>query len=507
MKNLQNVSLKIMGLFLTLTTLLSVFSCRVTPMDTPQYDTDIVALTDNNMLLKLNASDPSQITKRIMIQGLATAEKILAIDFRPATGQLYGVSSASRLYVIQPDSGTARAIGTAAFTPALNGSIVSLDFNPTVDRIRLVTNMGQNLRLNPETGAVAAVDGALNPGTPSISEVAYTNNMAGATTTTLFDIDVTTDKLYIQNPPNNGTLVEVGDLGVNAEGAAGFDITDNNLAYTALRVGTRSRLYVVNLTTGRVLNVGNSDFGSDNIIGLTVPTTPVAYAVDGMSNLLIFNPFDPKPISKPITGLGSGETILGLDMRPANGQLYALGSSSRLYTLNMSSGAATAVGTAAFTPALSGTSFGFDFNPTVDRIRIVSNTGQNLRAHPETGVIAAVDGAINPSGSTITAAAYTNNFAGATSTTLYVIDAQNQRLFIQNPPNNGTLVNVGGSFDKRFAGENGFDISSKTNRAFVMLNNEGDMRLYNLNLTTGVLDNGKVFSSTAVSGFALGLGF
>ena len=506
MKNLRKASLKIFGLAVSLTAIFGIFSCRDTSTLPPQYDTDMVALTDNNMLIKLNAADPSKTNKSIAITGLASNEKVLAIDFRPATGQLYGVSNMSRIYVIHSDSGTARAIGAAAFSPALDGTIAGLDFNPTVDRIRLTTNTGQNLRLNPETGAIAATDGALNPSTPSISEVAYTNNSAGVTNTTLYDIDVTTDKLYIQNPPNNGTLIEVGDLGVNAEGAAGFDITDNNLAYSILKVGGKTRLYVVNLTTGRVLSVGNTEIGA-NIIGLAIPTTPVAYAVDGGNNLLIFNPFNPQPIVKTITGLLTDEKLLGLDMRPANGQLYALGSSSRLYTINASSGAATAVGTAAFTPALSGTSFAFDFNPTVDRIRIVSNTGQNLRAHPETGVIAAVDGAINPTGSTITAAAYTNNFAGATSTTLYVIDAQNQRLFIQNPPNNGTLVNVGSPFNTRFTSENGFDISSKGNRAFVLLDNAGDMRLYDLNLATAALNNGVAFPRANITGFTLGLGF
>jgi Domain of unknown function (DUF4394) len=506
MKNLRKAAVKTFAWAISLTAIFGIFSCRDTSTLPPQYDTDLVALTDNNMLLKINAADPSQTNKRIAITGLASNERVLAIDFRPATGQLYGVSNQSRIYVIHSDSGTARAIGAAAFTPALNGTIVGLDFNPTVDRIRLTTNIGQNLRLNPETGAAAATDAALNPSTPSVSEVAYTNNSAGVTTTTLYDIDVATDKLYIQNPPNNGTLVEVGDLGVNAEGAAGFDITDNNLAYSILKVGGRTRLYVVNLTTGRVLNVGNTEINA-NIIGLAIPTTPVAYAVDGGNNLLIFNPFNPQPIVKTMTGLLTDEKILGLDMRPANGQLYALGSSSRLYTINASSGAATAVGTAAFTPSLNGASFAFDFNPTVDRIRIVSNTGQNLRAHPETGVIAAVDGAINPSGSTITAAAYTNNFAGATSTTLYVIDAQNQRLFIQNPPNNGTLVNVGSPFNTRFSAENGFDISSKGNRAFVLLNNAGDMRLYDLNLTTAALNNGVVFPRANITGFTLGLGF
>jgi hypothetical protein len=506
MENSKKLPFQFLGFILTLMAFLSVSSCVVSPTVTPQYDTDIIVLTDNNTLLKLNASDPSQTRSRVAITGLAAAERVLAVDFRPATGQLYGVSSASRLYVIHPDSGTARAIGTTAFTPAINGTVVGLDFNPTVDRIRLVTNMGQNLRLNPETGMVAATDGTLNPSAPLVSEVAYTNNSAGVTTTTLYDIDVATDKLYLQNPPNNGTLTEVGSLGVDAEDAAGFDITNNDLAWTVLKVGGKSRLYVLNLATGRVLNYGNSSF-ADNIIGLAIPTSPIAYAVDGTNNLLIFNPFDPQPIAKTITGLQAGETILGLDMRPANGQLYALGNSSRLYTINASSGAATAVGTAAFTPTLSGTAFGFDFNPTVDRIRIVSNSGQNLRAHPETGVIAAVDGNINPSNSVVTAAAYTNNFSGATSTTLYVIDATNGRLAIQNPPNNGTLVNVGNPLSSTFMNDNGFDISSRSNRAFVMLGSDGGLRLYQLNLATAVLDKGIAFPRTSVSGFALGLGF
>ena len=100
------------------------------------------------------------------------------------------------------------------------------DFNPTVDRIRLVTNNDQNLRLNPETGMVAATDGTINPAVATITAVAYTNSFAGASTTTLYDIDVASDKLFIQNPPNNGTLTAVGSLGVQALGEAGFDIVE-----------------------------------------------------------------------------------------------------------------------------------------------------------------------------------------------------------------------------------------------------------------------------------------
>ena len=498
-------TLRIVGISLMLATFILTNACRNT-VEISNYDVNLIALTDDNNLISVNSDFPSQITKKVAITGLMANEKMLGIDFRPATGQLYGVGSSSRLYVINATTGAVRALGIAAFTPAINGSIVGFDFNPTVDRIRLVTNAGQNLRLNPETGTVAAMDGNLNPGTPSVSEVAYTNNTAGATTTTLYAIDVNTDKMFIQNPPNNGTLVEVGPLGVDAQGAAGFDITANGFGFAALRVGGKSELYVVNLTTGRVLKLGSFNFGA-NVIGLTVTTDPVAYAVDNANNLMIFNPYSPlAPISKPITGLQSGENVLGLDMRPVNGQLYALGSTSRLYTINSSSGAATVVGTAAFTPALSGTQFGFDFNPTVDRIRIVSNTGQNLRAHPETGAITAVDLNLNPGTPTVSAAAYTNNFAGTTTTTLYVMDVLKNKLYIQNPPNNGTLVEVG-NISGTFVEANGFDIGGTSGKAFALLNDEGLVKLFQVNLQNAQLNAGTRVSISGIRGFTLGLGF
>lgn len=505
MNSTFNSKLRLVGMSLMLTTFILTNACR-NSVEISNYDVNLIALTDDNNLISVNSDFPSQITNKVAITGLMANEKMLGIDFRPATGQLYGVGSSSRLYVINATTGAARALGTAAFTPAINGSIVGFDFNPTVDRIRLVTNAGQNLRLNPETGTVAATDGNLNPGTPSVSEVAYTNNTAGATTTSLFAIDVNTDKLYLQNPPNNGTLVEVGSLGVDAQGAAGFDITSSGFGFAALRVAGKSELYVVNLTTGRVLKLGSFDFGA-NVIGLTVTTNPVAYAVDNANNLMIFNPYSPSaPISKPITGLQSGENVLGLDMRPVNGQLYALGSTSRLYTINASSGAATVVGTAAFTPALSGTQFGFDFNPTVDRIRIVSNTGQNLRAHPETGAIAVVDGNINPGTPSISAAAYTNNFAGATTTTLFVMDVLKNKLYTQVPPNNGTLVEVG-NLSGTFVEANGFDIGGTSGKAFALLNDEGQVKLFQINLQNAQLNAGTRVSISGIRGFTLGLGF
>lgn len=462
---------------------------------------DFYALTNDNRLLFLNGRNTTVIQRTMPITGLQIGETVLGMDFRPNTGQLFAVGSTSRLYILNLQTGAATAVGSGAFTPAISGTTLGFDFNPTVDRIRLVTSAGQNLRLNPETGTVAATDGSVSGA--AVTAVAYTQNRAGATTTVLYDIDVTSNKLYKQDPPNNGTLVEVGNLNIDPDGAGGFDISsDSTNALAALNVGGKSSLYTINLSTGAATKAG--DF-SDQIIGLAIPTVGAAYAVSTTNSLLVVNPVSGDiAFTKAITGLQSGENILGLDMRPATGQLFALGSSSRLYTLNISSGAATQVGTGTLTTLLAGTDFGFDFNPTVDRIRVVSNTGQNLRLNPADGSVAAVDGSINPTTYAVSAAAYTNNVAGATATVLYDIDAQTDRLVKQDPPNNGTIVDVG-ALGINVEAANGFDIGGSSGTAYGIFTVAGASRIYTVNLTTGAATAGPAFSQS-VRGFALGLG-
>ena len=238
------------------------------------------ALTSSNELVSYASGNPLKENAPITITGLQPGERLLAIDFRPATGQLYSVSSQSRIYTINLNSGAASAVGTG-FTPAINGNSVGFDFNPTVDRIRLVTNTGQNLRLNPVTGMLAMADLSINPTSSMVTAVAYTNSFAGATTTTLYDIDVANDMLYIQTPPNNGVLVAVGALGIQAAGEAGFDISpDNSVAIAAIygrgfeegqeeeSNGNKYRFYYIDLGTGKATNAGKTE---KEIIGLAIP--------------------------------------------------------------------------------------------------------------------------------------------------------------------------------------------------------------------------------------------
>ncbi|MGG7551886.1 DUF4394 domain-containing protein [Chryseobacterium arthrosphaerae] len=497
---------KLLHTYFALFAFIALLSCdnsddNMPDMMNPQGpDLMVYGITAMNELVYFNSNNPKSFTSKTAVTGIPSGEKLLSIDFRPATGELYALSNASKLYIINTSNASARVVGSTAFTPMISGTTAAIDFNPTVDRIRLVSNTGQNLRLHPETGAVAATDININgTGNPSVTGLAYTNSKAGASATILYDIDPASGKLYKQDPPNNGTLVEVGSLGTTFTGQAAFDIKyDNSIALLALN----NQLYILDLNNGKTTSIGSLQQG---IIDIAIPTEPVAYAIDNSNNLQIFNPNNPMPVSKTVAGLQSGENILGIDFRPVNGQLYALGSSSRIYTINLGTGTATAVGSAPFSTLLSGTDFGFDFNPTVDRIRVVSNTGQNLRLNPNDGTIAATDITLNPGSPIISAAAYTNNFAGAASTTLFVIDHNTDKLYQQNPPNNGTLVETG-PLGINITGANGFDIGSMSQKAYLMASVGSSTKIYSINTTTGAATSVSDYPNT-VKAFTVGLGF
>ncbi|WP_193212886.1 DUF4394 domain-containing protein [Luteolibacter marinus] len=231
----------------------------------------LAGLSGNGKLV-LFATDPAIKPVKVKITGLRKHEQLLGLDLRPFNGQLYGLGSTSRIYSINWETGVATAVGSGPFTPALEGKSFSFDFNPTVDRIRIMSDTGQNLRAHPDTGAVVAIDGTLafaagdtNEGaSPEVVGAAYTNSDNDpATGTALYDIDSSLDALLLQNPPNAGVLNTVGPLGVKVANVAGFDISGaSGIAYASLveeRGNGRGRgmgrikptgLYTIDLDTG-----------------------------------------------------------------------------------------------------------------------------------------------------------------------------------------------------------------------------------------------------------------
>jgi len=249
------------------------------------------AADEQNRLVTFSGATTRAIS-RVAITGLASGEQILGLDVRPANRQVYAFTTASRIYTLNPATGALTAVGTMSFTPGISGGQFGWDFNPTVDRIRLASDARQNLRLNPDTGAIAAVDGQLAyaagdsgaAATPRIVGSAYTNNVAGATTTQLFAIDSGRDVLALQNPPNDGTLVTIGALGVDTADRVGFDISSvDGVAYASLEVGGTSSLYTINLGTGATTLVGRIGGGTVIRALAAAGTAPVDSAAPTVS--------------------------------------------------------------------------------------------------------------------------------------------------------------------------------------------------------------------------------
>jgi hypothetical protein len=232
------------------------------------YATD----TEGN-LLSFSANNPRQLDSTRPLTGLPTGVTLRGIDFRPATGELYGVGSDSVVYRVSPVTGKVVAEGPA-FSPALNGRFFGVDFNPTVDRIRLTSDADQNLRLNPDTGAAVGVDANLNPNDPTVVGSAYTNSSFSSTaptSTTLYALDALDDAIYVQNPPNNGTLSMPQLLDINVRGDSGFDIAgQNNVGYVATASDRRpgAELYRVNVQTGDSKRLGQIGRSGVAITGL-----------------------------------------------------------------------------------------------------------------------------------------------------------------------------------------------------------------------------------------------
>lgn len=256
----------------------------------------VYGVTQDNTLVRFNHSTPGTLLGGVPISGLQVNEVIRGIDFRPATGELYALGSFSRLYTINLSTGAATQVGGQFSTP-LNGSSFGFDFNPTVDRIRVNSDVDQNLRLNPITGAVAAVDGSLsyNAGdvnfgvNPNVVGAAYTNNFAGATSTTLYVVDTGLDILAIQNPPNSGGLVTVGPVGINLNDMAGFDISGaTGAAFMAVRDVNlaQTSFWSINLTTGAGSFLGNVG-GGVILTSIAIVPTPGAAAALALGGLTL----------------------------------------------------------------------------------------------------------------------------------------------------------------------------------------------------------------------------
>ncbi len=520
----------------------------------------VYAVTMNNNLISFDSELPGTIRSLVSITGIASGQTLIGTDFRPNTGELFGLgynsaTGAARLYTIDLQTGVATAVGTSDVNLELGTGAIGFDFNPTVDRIRVEGTNGNNYRLNPVTGDIAATDGDLkfaaadaNAGeTATIGSVAYTNSFMGATSTTLYVYDDVLNILVTQIPPNDGVLNTIGASGVMQDGAdatSDLDIYfngDTNVAYFSANpsyaFNSADNFYTIDLQTGAATLVGTIGGGIAVRDIAVFINRNISQIVEGQlifgwtaNNFLItFDSENPAIVrsSKPIMGLPSGQLLVGMDFRPATGELWAMSynritGASTLFTLDTATAVLTSRSITPFTLDLgiNASALIFDFNPTVDRIRVMGENGRNYRLNPLTGGIAATDGNLNYkagdrnafSTPRIGTAAYTNSFNTSTTTTLYDYDVNLNILATQVPPNDGVLNTIGASgiavnpMDPTIDLDIFYDFATQSNLAYLAAN-VGDDRnenLYTVDLATGKMTLiGKIGTGIALANIAI----
>jgi hypothetical protein len=266
----------------------------------------IYAIDDSSgqSLIRFESASPGSLALGVAISGLQANETIKGIDFRPSTQQLFALGSSNRLYTLHVVTGVATPISVTPFTPVLSGSNFGFDFNPVIDRIRVVSNTKANYVLNPNDGTATVATnlfyGGADPNSganPNVEFSAYSNNVTPAPQTTqLYGIDSGLDILVTQ-ANSAGTLGTVGPLGVNVGALGGFDILNANEAYAAMlpTSTSASNLYSINLANGAAVNLGQIDGGA--------VISSMAVAPDG------FNVNAPEPGSLAVIGLAALGTL------------------------------------------------------------------------------------------------------------------------------------------------------------------------------------------------------
>jgi uncharacterized protein DUF4394 len=496
-------------------------------------------VTSTGRLVTFDRADPALDTA-IAITGMQSGETALGIDIRAGgstPGQLYALGSTGRVYTIDTTTGVATQKSQLAadssdssdpFT-ALSGTEYGVDFDDASDRLRVVSDTGQNLRIDVDSGATIT-DAALSRN--GVNGAAYTNAFAAACRSTAYFIDSTTDELLTSGDANGGALSVVGALGVDASAVSDFEIATaadgTNTGYAVLVVGGAPTSYQIDLSNGTAASAGAVTRLDDNELvrdtAIAPPaTTPTqgpgdVFASTEGNKLLSFNSAQPGKVctSASFSGQQADEKIVGIDVRPADQALYALGSTGRLYTVDKATAALTQKSTlvaalgdmTAPYAGLSGTTFGFDFNPGNDLVRIVSDTGLNFRVTPDDGVVT-TDVALNPAGSVPGEAAYSNNFAGVLTASYYVIDSASNSLQVVGRGTgntiNGDVTTIGSLGLGDIDTVAGFDILGKDNRGLAALNIAGSASsdLYSINLGSGAATKvGSIGGGERVNGLA-----
>ncbi|MGA4840656.1 DUF4394 domain-containing protein [Streptomyces sp. G45] len=228
---------------------------------------------DGTLMATFTTDRPDVLDWVRTVKGLSGDRKLIGIDFRIQNKLMYGVGDKGGIYTITtpPTTPDVTVTKVSQLTVDLYGTTFGVDFNPAADRLRVISDWGQNLRHNLNDNTTAEDATLTTPPdlapTRGVTAAAYTNNdLNAATGTVLHDINTTTDQLVLQAPANNGTLSPVGSLGLNTGLNTGFDVysyltngkTTSNVGFASLTPNGANNpsLYSVNLFTGETASTG-----------------------------------------------------------------------------------------------------------------------------------------------------------------------------------------------------------------------------------------------------------
>ena len=233
--------------------------------------TELLALSADGTLYQVDVTS-LKVTASMAVSG---ASDLRGLDVRPASGQLYALSGTDQLYTLDAASGMATAGGKLQTALSGSGQAV-VDFNPVADRLRLLGADGTSLRVNVDTGEVAvdgklayAADGPYAGQQPRVVAGAYTNAYAGTQSTALYNIDLASASLMLQNPPNDGVQQLVGKVADGLEAAA-MDIASDGQGGNTAYLLTGKTLHQLDLASGKPTTLGEVADLPDGIIDIAV---------------------------------------------------------------------------------------------------------------------------------------------------------------------------------------------------------------------------------------------
>lgn len=503
-------------------------------LSTPVSAANAYLLTSNNRIIGVDLDDLEyarstpqirQATTTTPVDGaLDMDEVILDIDYRNSEGQLYALTrkgTEGRIIRVDPRSGTiariitlsadaADNVGESALFSGLSATAsYTIDFNPVVDRLRVIGSDGSNLRVDALTGETIT-DTNITPAGSRVSGLAYRDDFlaAGAgRATTLFSIDLnagSSGKVF-PTDANGGVLTSPGkDLGLSASNViAGYDINpQNNVGIAAVIVAGSARVYNIDPSaTGNaasLLGVLPKLPGSETYKSLALVTTanPTVTALTNANGLVTFRALEPNLISSTTPAPGvSGDTLVGIDFRQSDRVLYGLGLSGKVYNLTAGTSSTSSTG---LLPSSSSENYTLDFNPmpTANKLRLIDSLRNNYVI--DVDAVSRSDRPAITSTATVTPVvaglAYINNFRGSTVTQLLAIDRANSTLNLiaitaptapATTPAEGSLTvltTLGITLDP--TSPVGFDISGRNNDNQLLMartTNTGNFTLYRVN--------------------------